>query len=64
MKVRSPVWPVRLFQRGLDWVTVRLEGDHQLREPTSHLLAAGFRIEHSERLKWGIVERIIGQKSP
>jgi SAM-dependent methyltransferase len=31
--VRSPMWPVRIIQTVLDWITVRLEGDHQLREP-------------------------------
>jgi ubiquinone/menaquinone biosynthesis C-methylase UbiE len=60
--VRSPVWPVRIVQTVLDWITVRLEGDHQLREPISHLQAAGFEVEYSERLKWGIVERLIGRK--
>jgi ubiquinone/menaquinone biosynthesis C-methylase UbiE len=60
--VRSPLLPVRLVQRVLDWITVRLEGDHQLREPVTQLRAAGFELEYSQRLKWGIVQRIVGHK--
>jgi ubiquinone/menaquinone biosynthesis C-methylase UbiE len=60
--VRSPVLPVRLVQTVLDWITVRTEGDHQLREPMAHLRAAGFEVEYSERLKWGIVQRLLGRK--
>jgi ubiquinone/menaquinone biosynthesis C-methylase UbiE len=60
--VRSPVLPVRLVQTVLDWITVRTEGDHQLREPVEHLEAAGFEVEFSERLKWGIVRRVTARK--
>jgi hypothetical protein len=49
---------VRGFQRILNPITVRLQGDHMLREPLDHLLAEGFEIERVERSKWGIVERV------
>ena len=61
--VASPVRPVRVFQKALDWIAVRTEGDHLLREPLVHLKAEGFRIEVIERLKWGIVERVAARKS-
>jgi ubiquinone/menaquinone biosynthesis C-methylase UbiE len=56
--VRSPNLVVRGFQRILNPITVRLQGDHMLREPLDHLRAEGFEIERVERSKWGIVERV------
>jgi ubiquinone/menaquinone biosynthesis C-methylase UbiE len=46
----------------LDHLTVRLEGDHLIREPVVHLRSAGFEIEELERLKLGIVERVAARK--
>lgn len=60
--VRSPVLPVRAVQRALDPLTVRFEGDHLVREPLEYLRPAGFEIEHLERSKWGIVERLVARK--
>jgi ubiquinone/menaquinone biosynthesis C-methylase UbiE len=56
--VRSPNVVVRLGQRLLEPLTLRLEGDHQLREPHDHLAAEDFTIETLQRSKWGIVERL------
>jgi len=60
--VRSPVLAVRAVERALDPLTVRFEGDHLVREPLEYLRPAGFEIEHLERSKWGIVERVIARK--
>lgn len=60
--VASPYRSVRAVQTVLDWFTVRFEGDHQLRDPLGHLKAQGFEIERLERLKWGVVERIVARK--
>lgn len=60
--VRSPLLPVRLVQRALDWFSVRLEGEHLTREPLEDLEAAGFEIEQVERLKLGIVERVAAKR--
>jgi ubiquinone/menaquinone biosynthesis C-methylase UbiE len=60
--VRSPVLPVRAVQRAIEPVSVRFEGDHVLREPLEYLRPAGFEIEHLERSKWGIVERVVARK--
>ena len=62
--VASPLRLVRVFQKALDWIAVRTEGDHLVREPLVHLKAEGFLIEGIERLKWGIVERIAARKAP
>jgi ubiquinone/menaquinone biosynthesis C-methylase UbiE len=55
--VGSPARPVHAVQYLLDKVTVRLEGDHQTREPLDHLEPVGFHVEQLQRSKWGIVER-------
>lgn len=60
--VRSSSSAVRVFQWLFERVTVALEGDHQLREPRSHLIAQGFEIEKLQRYGWGIVERIVARK--
>ena len=62
--VASPLRLVRVFQKALDWIAVRTEGDHLVREPLVHLKAEGFLIEGIERLKWGIVERLAARKAP
>jgi ubiquinone/menaquinone biosynthesis C-methylase UbiE len=53
---------------GIQWlierVSLRLEGEHQLRRPFEHVLAEGFEIERHERLKRGIVERVAARKPP
>jgi len=60
--VRSPRLPIRAVQRLIEPLTVRLEGDHQTREPLDYLEPEGFEIERLERLKWGIVERVAARK--
>jgi ubiquinone/menaquinone biosynthesis C-methylase UbiE len=62
--VGSPVRPVHVVQSLLDRLTVRLEGDHQTREPLHHLEPVGFRVEQLQRSKWGIVERGAALKQP
>jgi ubiquinone/menaquinone biosynthesis C-methylase UbiE len=60
--VRSPALPVRAGQRILNPLTERFEGDHLLREPLEHVRAEGLAIDHFERSKWGIVERLAAHK--
>lgn len=60
--VRSTKWWVRAVQRVWNVFSVRLEGDHVLREPLDHLRATGFAIEEQERRKLGLVERIAARK--
>ena len=61
--VRSPNRVVRFGQRLAEQLTLRLEGDHQLRDPATQLVAAGFLIERIERSKWGMVARIAARKA-
>jgi ubiquinone/menaquinone biosynthesis C-methylase UbiE len=60
--VRSPSWPVRSVQGVLDPVAVRFGADHLVRDPLDYLAGAGFEVERVERLKWGIVERVVATK--
>lgn len=53
---------LRAIQWLLEQVTLRLEGEHMLRRPLEHVLAEGFEVERAERLKGGIVERILARK--
>jgi hypothetical protein len=41
---------------------VRFSADHVVREPLDYLRPAGFEIEHLERSKMGIVERVVARK--
>jgi ubiquinone/menaquinone biosynthesis C-methylase UbiE len=46
----------------LEQVTIRVEGEHLLRRPLELVRAEGFAIERAERLKLGIVERLLARK--
>jgi ubiquinone/menaquinone biosynthesis C-methylase UbiE len=52
----------RAVQKALEFVWVRLEGEHLLRRPLEHARAEGLRIEEQERYKRGIVERVLARK--
>ena len=62
--VRSPLLPVRLVERLLEPLAVRFAADHLTREPLDYLAAEGFEVEHLERSKLGIVERLSARKTP
>lgn len=60
--VRSPCLPVRLVQRLINPLSVRLQGDHQTRDPMDYLESVGFEVEHLERRRLGIAERVIARR--
>jgi ubiquinone/menaquinone biosynthesis C-methylase UbiE len=60
--VRSPSTPVRAVQRLLDPLAVRFGADHLVRDPLDHLGGVGFETDSVQRLKGGIVERVIARK--
>jgi len=60
--VRSPSLTVRAVQRVLDPLSVRFAADHLVRDPLDYLANVGFEIETVERLKRGIVERVVARK--
>jgi hypothetical protein len=58
-----PSLAVRAVQRALDPLSVRLAADHLVRDPLDYLGNAGFEIDRVQRLKRGIVERVVARKS-
>lgn len=54
--------PARVIQRLLEIVTVPLGGEHFLRRPIEHLHDTDLDIEHHQRFKLGIVERVTAIK--
>lgn len=60
--VRSPHIPVRAVLYLLNPLTVRLLGDHMIREPLDHVRAEGLVVDELERSKWGFVERLSARK--
>ena len=60
--IGSHWWPIWAVQRLLELFTARAAGEHQTRHPKPLVVAAGFRIEESQRLKAGVVERLAAVK--
>jgi ubiquinone/menaquinone biosynthesis C-methylase UbiE len=54
--------PVRLLQRALEVVTIRVGGEHFRRRPVVQVRELGFAVEQQERFKLGLVERIVARK--
>jgi ubiquinone/menaquinone biosynthesis C-methylase UbiE len=60
--VRSPLLPVRVLQGIPNPLSVVLGKDHLLREPLRHVEGLGLVVEHLERSKLGIVERLAARR--
>jgi hypothetical protein len=60
--VASDRWWVLTLQKLLEQVTRRTNGDYQTRRPLPLVIAAGFVVDHSERAKFGWVERLVATK--
>jgi ubiquinone/menaquinone biosynthesis C-methylase UbiE len=60
--VRSPSPSIRAVQKVLDPLSVRVAADHLVRDPLDYLANVGFEVESVERLKRGIVERVVARK--
>jgi ubiquinone/menaquinone biosynthesis C-methylase UbiE len=60
--IAGAAWPVRAIQRGLEVVTVPLQGEHFLRRPLGQVQAEGLDIERRDRFKLGLVERLAARK--
>jgi ubiquinone/menaquinone biosynthesis C-methylase UbiE len=60
--VASTLWPLWTVQWLVERATIPLAGEHFLRRPRSHVTATGLRVEHSERFKLGVMERLVAGK--
>lgn len=60
--IRSSVKPVYWFQKGVEMLSLRYEGDHMTRRPSTTVESLGFEISERERFRMGIVERLVAIK--
>ncbi len=56
--IRSSVRPIFWFQRLVEAVTLRTEGEYMTRRPSIQVEAAGLEIQTRDRLRAGVVERL------
>jgi ubiquinone/menaquinone biosynthesis C-methylase UbiE len=62
--IRSAVKPIFWFQKGIEFLTTRLEGEHLTRRPLEQVKTQGFDVRQRDRLGLGgIVERLIASKA-
>jgi ubiquinone/menaquinone biosynthesis C-methylase UbiE len=61
--VRSTVKPILWLQRLYEFVPSRTKGEYMTRRPALHVMAAGFDIQERDRLRAGVVERLVAVKS-
>ncbi|MGH2695076.1 MAG: class I SAM-dependent methyltransferase [Actinomycetota bacterium] len=57
--VRSAVKPIFWFQRLVELISSRTEGEYMTRRPLLQVKAAGFEIRARDRLHAGVVERLV-----
>ncbi len=60
--IRSSVKPILWFQRLLEAVTSRTEGEYMTRRPAEHVRDEGLDIQEQERMRAGVVERLVAIK--
>jgi ubiquinone/menaquinone biosynthesis C-methylase UbiE len=60
--VRSTIPPIRWLQRGLEVLSVRIDGDRLTRRPAAIIEQLGFDVVERDRFRWGIVERLVAVK--
>jgi SAM-dependent methyltransferase len=60
--VRSPNRFVRGFERLAEPIALRFSADHLLRDPLDHLAAVGLVVEHLERRRAGLIERLVASR--
>lgn len=59
--IRSTVRPVFWVQKAIEFVTSRLEGEHMTRRPLRYVEAQGFEVLERQRMRAGIVERLVAR---
>ncbi len=60
--IRSSVKPLYWLQRVYEFVPSRTKGEYMTRRPLSHVMAAGLEIEACDRLRAGVIERLVARK--
>jgi ubiquinone/menaquinone biosynthesis C-methylase UbiE len=57
--VRSSVGPVLWVQKAIELFSARIEGEHMTRRPLEDVTANGFEITERERMRAGVIERLV-----
>lgn len=60
--IRSAVRPILWFQKVIELFTRTFEGEHMTRRPLEHVNTHGFEIEERQRMRAGVVERVVARK--
>jgi hypothetical protein len=60
--IRSSVTPIYWLQKGIEAISVRIDGDRMTRRPADIVEQVGFDIAERDRFRWGIVERLAATK--
>lgn len=60
--VLSTVKPLFWLQRLYEFIPSRTKGEHMTRRPSLHVIAAGLQIEERDRLRAGVIERLVALK--
>lgn len=60
--VRSTVKPLLWLQRIYEFIPSRTKGEYMTRRPALHVMAADLEIEESDRLRAGVIERLVARK--
>jgi ubiquinone/menaquinone biosynthesis C-methylase UbiE len=60
--VRSSVTPIYWLQKGIEVLSVRIDGDRMTRRPADVVEQLGFQIVERDRFRLGIVERLVAIK--
>lgn len=60
--IGSAVKPILWFQRLVELVSSRTEGEYMTRRPLLHVKAAGFEVRQRDRLRAGVIERLVAVK--
>ncbi len=61
--IRSSVPPIFWFQWLYEFIPRRTKGEYSTRRPSVHVMAGDFRIQARDRLRAGIIERLVAVKT-
>lgn len=61
--IESAVKPLYWIQKVWELFSIRMDGDHMTRRPSLHVKAAGFEVQTRDRMRWGMLERLVAKKA-
>jgi ubiquinone/menaquinone biosynthesis C-methylase UbiE len=61
--IRSSIPPLFWLQWVFEFIPRRTKGEYQTRRPSVHVMAGDFRIQARDRLRAGIIERLVAVKT-